>query len=122
MLARRTPLTASLILGVIWFVWHLPAFFISGTPQNGLALPAFFGSALSLSILATWLFLKTRGSVLPSIFLHLTANFSLNLLGAPLVWFSGLLAILALIVIFLSRGSLRDVPNLAAPISHAEVA
>lgn len=35
--ARFSPLWASLILGVIWAVWHLPLFFISGSKQ-----PAFW--------------------------------------------------------------------------------
>jgi membrane protease YdiL (CAAX protease family) len=31
---RFVPFWASLILGVIWGVWHLPAFFLSGSPQS----------------------------------------------------------------------------------------
>jgi len=30
---RFNPFTASLILGVIWGVWHLPSFFLSGMVQ-----------------------------------------------------------------------------------------
>ena len=41
MLARWRPLKASLILGLIWGIWHLPAFLIVGLPQNRLALPRF---------------------------------------------------------------------------------
>jgi len=103
LLVGRTPLAASLILGVIWFIWHLPAFLIGGTPQTSLSLPAFFLSALALSILATWLYSNTQGSVLPSLLLHLTANFALNLLGAPLVPFSGLLGLTALVVVLMTR-------------------
>jgi uncharacterized protein len=34
LLERRSALSASLILGLIWGLWHLPAFFISGLPQS----------------------------------------------------------------------------------------
>ena len=78
LLERLSPVWASLGLGSIWFVWHLPAFFVAGTPQDALSLPAFGVSALSLSVLATWLFQNSGGSVLPSLLMHLTANFSLN--------------------------------------------
>lgn len=100
------PLSASLVLGTIWFVWHLPAFFVAGTPQDALSLPAFFVSALSLSILATWLFQSSNGSVLPSLLLHLTANFSLNYLGAPMVQFSALLAVVAVGVVIATGATL----------------
>lgn len=103
LLVGRSTLSASLILGVIWFVWHLPAFLIGGTPQTGLSLPAFFLSALALSILATWSYNSTQGSVLPSILLHLTVNFALNMLGAPLVVLSGLLGLTALLVVLMTR-------------------
>jgi uncharacterized protein len=103
LLEGRSALSASLLLGLTWFIWHLPAFLIGGSPQLGLSLPAFLLSALALSILATWLYHNTQGSVLPSVLLHLTANFALNLLGAPLVLFSSLLGITALIVVVTTR-------------------
>jgi len=100
------PLWASLVLGIIWFLWHLPAFFVAGTPQDALSVPAFFVSALSLSVISTLLFQKSNGSVLPSLLLHLTANFSLNYLGAPLVQFGALLAIVAVGVVIGTRSRL----------------
>jgi len=99
LLGQGKPLAASLRLGVIWFIWHLPAFLIGGTPQTRLSLPAFFLSALALSILATWLYQHTNGSVLPSVLLHLMANFSLNILHAPLILFGGLLGMMALLIV-----------------------
>ena len=106
LLERLSPVWASLGLGTIWFVWHLPAFFVAGTPQDALSLPAFGVSALSLSVLATWLFQNSGGSVLPSLLMHLTANFSLNYFDAPLVYFGTLLAIVAVIVVIGTRGTL----------------
>ena len=94
MLERWRPLTASLILGLIWGIWHLPAFFIAGLPQNHMALPVFFLGTISLSVADTWLFLRARGNLLPPILVHLITNhysgllrisFQVSVAGAALV-------------------------------------
>ena len=78
MLSMWTPRKASLVLGFIWAVWHLPAFFISGTPQTRLNLGVFFIGAISLSVLFTWLHVRTAGSLLLAILLHRMANADLT--------------------------------------------
>jgi uncharacterized protein len=84
LLDRSSPLLASLVLGVIWGVWHLPAFFVAGLPQEGLAIPVFLLMSLGLSVLATWVFLRTGRSVLAVVLFHYTVNLSLSVLGTPL--------------------------------------
>ncbi len=74
LLEMMTPRAASLVLGAIWAVWHLPAFFISGTPQTRLSLPIFLLGAVALCVVSTWLFLRTSGSLLLAILLHRLAN------------------------------------------------
>jgi membrane protease YdiL (CAAX protease family) len=64
LLEKRSPLIASLILGVLWGLWHLPTFLVPGTPQYGLPLVAFVLLTVEYSILMTWVFLHTVGSVL----------------------------------------------------------
>jgi membrane protease YdiL (CAAX protease family) len=70
MLQRRmAPIWASLVLGVIWAVWHLPAFMLSSTPQSAWALTPFLVGTLALSVIVTPLFNHSRGSILlPAIF------------------------------------------------------
>jgi uncharacterized protein len=103
LLQRYNPLTASLILGCLWGFWHLPSFLASGTPQTGLSFPAFVLGAVVLTIITTWVFIHTRGSVLMSALIHFMANFSLTALGAPLSTFSFLLLVVCAIVIILGR-------------------
>ena len=99
MLKKWNALVSSLILGVIWGVWHLPAFFAAGTPQSGLSLPAFMLGAVVLSVIAAWIYINT-GSLFLTFLMHLAANFSLTVLGAPLMAFSvGLLVAAVGIVI-----------------------
>ena len=61
------PLGASLLIGVVWGVWHLPEFFNETTVQGSLGFeflaPFVLGSVAS-SVIMTWLFNRTSGSVL----------------------------------------------------------
>ena len=70
MLQRRiAPIWAATLLGVIWAIWHLPAFMLSGTPQSTWALTPFFVGTVALSIIVTPLFNHSRGSILlPAVF------------------------------------------------------
>jgi membrane protease YdiL (CAAX protease family) len=74
LLAGRSALSASLILGLIWGLWHLPAFFFSGLPQNQLSIVAFLVGTIALSVLMTWVFQNTGGSVLLSVLIHWLFN------------------------------------------------
>mgnify|MGYP001033191114 FL=1 len=68
---RMAPIWAALVLGVIWAVWHLPAFLLSGTPQSAWSLTPFLLGTVALSVIVTPLFNSSRGSILLSAFFHL---------------------------------------------------
>ena len=80
LLATRSALAASLILGVLWGAWHLPTFFISGTPQHGIPFSAFVLLTTAYSVVFTWIYLHTLGSVLIATLLHGAINFFQGLL------------------------------------------
>jgi hypothetical protein len=94
LLAVRSPLVASLELGFVWGVWHLPAFAIAGTAQHDLAMGAawlILGTTVS-SVLMTWISLRTRGSVLVAgVLVHLMNN----VVVAPLWAFALVAAVVA---------------------------
>lgn len=69
---KFAPLWAGLILGVVWAIWHLPAFLLSGTQQSQWSFSGFFAGCLAISIIATALFNHSRGSILLSAFFHFT--------------------------------------------------
>lgn len=73
---RTTALGASLVLGAIWAVWHLPLFFIEGTTQAAIPMYQYFLQTIVLSIFYTWLYNNTGGSVLIAIIFHAVANTS----------------------------------------------
>ncbi len=67
---KLAPLWAGLILGVIWGLWHLPAFLLSGTQQSEWSFSAFFAGCLAISVIATALFNQSHGSILLSALFH----------------------------------------------------
>jgi len=69
---KLAPLWAGLVLGVIWGLWHLPAFMLSGTQQSQWAVAPFFVGCIALSVIVTPLFNNSRGSILLTAFFHFT--------------------------------------------------
>ena len=85
LLGTYSPLTASLITGTFWALWHLPLFFIPGTYQSGLGIGTlsfwlFLIALLPDSILYTWIFRNTQRSTLGAILFHFATNYSGELL------------------------------------------
>jgi membrane protease YdiL (CAAX protease family) len=81
-----SPLTAGLIVGVVWAGWHLPLVFIPGTIQHTLRLGLYLLQLVELSILLTWLTNRSDGSVLPAILLHAGGNALLNYYPVGVSW------------------------------------
>lgn len=69
---KFTPIWAGLILGAIWGLWHYPAFLLNGTQQSEWSFMAFFAGCLAISVIATALFNRSHGSILLSVFFHLS--------------------------------------------------
>src|SRR5437588_7987579 len=74
---RVAPWLSAATLGAFWGLWHLPSFFISGGAQSGFS-PVFFAFfivwAATDRITWTWIFNKTKGSVLIIALLHAASN------------------------------------------------
>lgn len=68
--AKYNSLTASIILGVLWGIWHLPLVFIPGSFQSTVPFIGFVLSAIATSIMITWIFNNSRGSVLIAALFH----------------------------------------------------
>ena len=74
LLQRRTPPAASVGLGVLWALWHLPAFFIPGSAQYGGSFALYVVGVVCLAIFMTAAHLGTRGSLLIAVLFHTSAN------------------------------------------------
>ncbi len=67
---KFAPIWAGMILGVMWGLWHLPAFLLGGTQQSEWSFAAFYAGCLAISVIATALFNRSRGSILLSALFH----------------------------------------------------
>jgi uncharacterized protein len=73
-LEHLTRLVASCLLGVIWAVWHLPQFWTQGATWAGSSPLLLVLELPAVSIVYTWVFEHTKGSVLIAILLHAALN------------------------------------------------
>lgn len=72
---KMAPIWAALILGIIWGLWHTPAFLLSGTQHNAWSFMPFFMGTIALSVIVTPLFNASRGSILlPALFHFMLIN------------------------------------------------
>ncbi len=98
--ARYSALASSLILGVVWALWHVPLFFMRGTFQHdrlGFGTPGFWSfvsGPVIVSILFTWIYNNTHRSTLSAILFHFMANFTGELM--PLSESGGMYSLLLL--------------------------
>jgi membrane protease YdiL (CAAX protease family) len=69
-------LESSLILGGFWSLWHLPLFFIIGTPYTNQSFFSFTIAIIILSIIFTWLYNNSNGSILIAMIFHTSNNLS----------------------------------------------
>jgi membrane protease YdiL (CAAX protease family) len=68
---RYSALTSSLILGVVWGLWHLPKYL----PHLDLVAFAWFMvHIISFAVLLTWLYNNTKGSLLLVVICHASSN------------------------------------------------
>jgi uncharacterized protein len=82
LLESRSPILSSLILGTLWAIWHFPYALTEGTFLAEVPLHWFFISLLAQSIIYTWIFINTNGSLLLALLFHAAGNVTSNLLPA----------------------------------------
>jgi uncharacterized protein len=127
------PLTGSIILGVLWALWHLPLFW-SGvwTPPTPTNIAMFIVMITFLTVIMTWVFNNARGSLLITILMHASFNTFANkvlapLFPAPLLEDYGLLPELvafgavAVVVVAATRGTLSFTAERRSPEAAQQV-
>jgi membrane protease YdiL (CAAX protease family) len=110
----RTPLQATLILTLFWWLWHLPTYWTLPLALNAVEQYGFvvaFGIQLvvllALSLLCTWVYNGSGGAVLMPVLLHASWNFWSGAFGQEVAMFLLPLLLLAMIVVgFATRGNL----------------
>jgi membrane protease YdiL (CAAX protease family) len=122
----RSPLVASLLVGVVWAAWHAPAFFVADTyrAMPVAMLPVFFVSLLCGSIFLAWLYNRGRTSILLVAVWHGTFNLLSGSVGArgalAAVESTAVMIVAAVLVIQELRADRRD--RTGRPAHHAMTA
>jgi membrane protease YdiL (CAAX protease family) len=83
LLERMGAVRASLALGLVWALWHLPLWAMPGNFHAEIPMPLFAIQILAVSILYTWLWLESGGSLVVAHIFHAASNTTLGLL--PLI-------------------------------------
>lgn len=115
LLSRHNDLVASLILGVVWALWHLPLWFMTGTSQSFMPFGAFMVMTVSLSVILTWIYVGSGRSMFLAMWTHGVANasmavFPVLILAAgsqPSYWAYCILLAAVAVLITLMRGPSR---------------
>jgi len=114
LLTLSNPLMASLLLGIIWGVWHLPLFYISGVSQSFMPFSVFLLLAIAFSIMFTWFFQRTNRNLFSALLFHTAINTSLSLFPPVEQKIGGnQMAITYLMIIFVSVSVLIVAKELA---------
>jgi membrane protease YdiL (CAAX protease family) len=64
---------ASLLLGVLWALWHLPFFLMVGD-KGGQSFPVYVLGTTAISVAMAWLYWRTGGSLLITMLMHAAIN------------------------------------------------
>jgi membrane protease YdiL (CAAX protease family) len=98
---KLAPFWAGLLLGVIWALWHVPAFLIGGMPQTAWAAGPYFLGIIAISVIMTPLFNAAKGSLLISVLYHFQMMNPIFPDSQP--WDNLIYIALAVIVVWLNR-------------------
>ena len=99
---KMAPVWAGLVVGIIWAVWHLPAFLLGGGLVYGSwAVVPFFIGTIALSMVITPLFNSARGSILIAYLVHFQLMNPIIPDAQP--WENYIFAIATVVIVFLNR-------------------
>ena len=126
LLAKHSALTASLILGSLWALFHLPLFFTRGDLFASTPPLSFLVRMIGAAILFTWIFNNTGGSLLLAYVMHAASNFwprvlPMEAIVGPFAWLPDAITILVVVLVVviygpthLSRKAASELPDLLA--------
>ena len=113
--AKWNALTSSIVLGLIWASWHIPYFFIQGAGLYQKNFWDWLPLILLGSVIYTWIFNNTKGSVLAAALIHASLNTSVVVLPtySSLWYYYGimLLAVILIVIIFGPKNFVRQRPE-----------
>ncbi|MBP1631481.1 MAG: hypothetical protein H6Q15_2374 [Bacteroidetes bacterium] len=82
-----SPISGSIIIGLVWSLWHLPLFFMIGTSQYDFNIPffSFMISVISSAFVYTYVYIKSNGSLFAAILLHWISTYILQIVTSQVI-------------------------------------
>ncbi len=99
-------LSASIILGVIWVIWHSPLWF-AGLGFEEIPFLAYAIIGISFTVLVTWACNNSNGSLVIASLFHLTLNISVNIIENKAIFIHAFLFLAFSFIVVLIYGSSR---------------
>lgn len=126
LMKKLRPLSASVIVGIIWYAWHVPLYAADSRMNTPVEHILFLYGCIALSVIFTWFFVKSGGSTFLMIYVHNASNYStfLRVKLFPKIVDShatafAYAAVLLMIALAAGRSLLRDVNARKSPTSSA---
>ncbi|MBC8166270.1 MAG: CPBP family intramembrane metalloprotease [Bryobacteraceae bacterium] len=69
-----TPLTAALIVGILWGLWHIPLFLWAKSPMSAFPFIDWFVGILGMSCILAWLYNSANQSLAVAMVFHISTN------------------------------------------------
>jgi membrane protease YdiL (CAAX protease family) len=91
---RHTAVTSTLIVGILWALWHLPLFFWTDNPMSNYPFVIWSIGVVAEAFVYTWLYNSTRGSVLVVALYHVLCNTYGPLIGGGSVIASAIINVI----------------------------
>jgi membrane protease YdiL (CAAX protease family) len=120
--SAMTPLSASLVIGVVWTLWHLPTAFMPGDSIAHVlvTMPAM----LAGSVLYTWMYNATGGSMRVVLLAHLGVHLdnvfrAASTADGPAPFVATSIVLVAFAVLVVAKGALRAAPAVTAEPARA---
>ncbi|MCP5037143.1 MAG: CPBP family intramembrane metalloprotease [Rhodobacteraceae bacterium] len=95
------PFWAGAIIGLVWGIWHLPAFYLAGVVHSDWDFMPFFVGCVTMGILVTPIFNASRGSLLLPVLFHWQLIIPFWPDAQP--WDTWILVAVAAVVVWLKR-------------------
>jgi uncharacterized protein len=103
---KMSALNASLLLGVVWTLWHAPLWF-AGLGYEKIPFAAYTLLLLSSTVLITWACNHTRGSLVIATLFHLMMNVAMNIIEIRAFIIYTLVVFVFTVIVVILYGPLR---------------
>lgn len=92
------PVWAGLVVGFVWAIWHIPAFYLGGAPHTAWSLLPFLIGVTAVGVVMAVVYSSTGGSLLPAVVIHWQLNIAFWPEAQP--WENYLNVLLAVVLVW----------------------